>query len=252
MLSYKTNLKIANMNQVNFGKIITSIGLASLFTLLPLTSGSLQAQGEEGVRQGLPGNRISGGTRSGCTAGEKALTAIIPENNVWVTTAAYPQFYFYLPKAADAQEVEFVLRNEEDQQVYEKTFTMSGDAGIVSLSLLESDPLPALEKDKHYRWYLSVICNTQNRSQDLVVEGWIQRVDMNQNVTSRLDQTDPKTKANLYLEAGIWHEALNTLAQLRREQPQDNLVSNQWKQLLQSIGLEAMAQEPFLDLPNYD
>ena len=243
------------MYQIKFGKIITLVGLASLFSLVPVTYGSVLAQsnGNTNQEQGpnkFPGRRVGGGTRSGCTAGKKALTAIIPENNVWVTSSAYPQLYFYLPKGADQQEVEFVLRDEKDEQIYEKSFTMSGDAGIVSLSLPESDPLPPLEENKSYHWYLSVICNAHNRSQDLVVEGWIQRVVMAQGMNSRLDQIDPKTRANLYLEAGIWHEALNTLAQLRRHSPEDNLVINYWTQLLQSIGLGEIAQEPFVDIPN--
>ena len=236
------------MYQINCGKIFSLIGLTSLLTFSPIISGSLLA---EEVKDGFPGRRFGGSTRSSCAVDGNNLAVLIPENNLWVTAAAYPQFYFYVPQANGSQAVEFVLRDEQDQQVYEKTFTMTAKSGIVSLGLPEDESMLPLESNKNYRWYLSLICNAQNRSQDIVVEGWIQRVEVANQLSNTLDEADLKTRAKLYLEAGIWHEALSILAQLRRDYPEDDVVTDNWEKLLQSVGLDAIAQEPLVDIASF-
>lgn len=234
------------MHLPKVSKLLSVIGLVSMFNLISVTPGFLLA--EEQPRQGLPGRRQGGGTRGGCSQDSKPLTVLIPETNLWRTTAAYPKFYFYIPQSMDSQDVEFVLRDENDQQVYEKVFTINGDARIISLSLPDSESSSPLELKKNYHWYLSLICNPENRSQDIVVEGWIQRVELTSSIASQLENITPTDSIEIYLEADLWHEALTTLAQLRQDLPNDTIVATNWMQLLQSIGLEEMAQEPLVDV----
>lgn len=224
---------------------VAAICLTSVLTLSlggflePVLAGDVNR-----ARLGLPGRRVGGGTRGECNFGEKTLTALIPKNNLGLTVAGHPKFFFYIPETSDSQAVEFVLRDETDRQVYEKTFKTTGTSGVISLSLPESAQLKPLEIGKKYHWYLSVICNAQNRAQDISVDGWIQRVEPNRTLASKLEKVAPRERAALYAASDLWHEALTTLAQMRHSRPNDSTIAAEWAQLLQSVGLDNIAQEP--------
>ncbi|MBD0345660.1 MAG: DUF928 domain-containing protein [Coleofasciculus sp. Co-bin14] len=44
----------------------------------------------------------------------------------------------------------------------------------------------------------------------------------------------------------MWYDAIISLADLRRSQPGDLTVASTWKELLRSVGLEAIATKPLL------
>lgn len=243
------------MKGVNLHKTLMAVGLVSL---LSLTSSSVPGlaqtnNGDEIPRQGLPGRRIGGGTRypyDDCIAGETPLIALVPENNLGVTTAAHPSLLFYLPQATAARDVEFVLLDANDELVYDTTFQVKGNSGVISLNLPDDGALPSLAMNENYYWYFSIICDAANRAQDIVVEGWIRRIELTAPLTHQLDNAAPLERARLlYQESELWHEALTLLADLRRAQPNEPTVAAQWTQLLQSVGLDSIAQESLIDLP---
>lgn len=240
------------MNGANVRKTLMAIGLVSLLSLtLSGAPGLAQPDVEDAPRQGLPGRRIGGGTRGEeCIAGETPLIALMPENNLGVTTAAHPSLLFYLPQSTAVREVEFVLLDTHDQLIYDTTFQVKGDSGIISLSLSNDETLPLLAKDENYHWYFSIICDPANRAQDIAVDGWIRRVELATTLTNQLDNAAPLERARfLYKESELWHEGLTILAGLRRAQPNEPTVAAQWTQLLQSVGLASIAQESLIDLP---
>lgn len=106
--------------------------------------------------------------------------------------------------------------------------------------------LPPLEIDQNYHWYFSMLCNPVNRAEDVFVEGWIQRVETN-SVLVKLKKSSLEERANLYASAGLWHEALMTLTELRRDHPDDLAIAANWTKLLQSVGLDTIAQEPLVE-----
>lgn len=223
-------------------KTLAAIFLTSLLTLsLSSFPELLLAQQSNTVKVGLPGRRVGGGTRGNCNFGEKNLTALVPKNNLALTVAANPQLFFYIPPTTDLQVLEFVLLDESDRQVYEKTFKTTGTSGIISLSLPNS---AQLEMGKKYHWYLSVICNAQDRADDVSVDGWIQRVKLNPTLASKLAKVAPSQRAAVYAQADLWQEALTTLVEIRYSRPYDRNISAQWTSLLQSVGLENLSQEP--------
>ena len=233
------------MERKKFSKLITTIFLTSLLALsLSSVSESVQAQASNKVRVGLPGRRVGGGTRGDCNGvGEKQLTALMPKNNLALTVAANPQLFFYLPAIAK-QTVEFVLRDEADNQVYEKTFKSTGTNGIISINLLDSKHSKNLTVGKKYHWYLSVICNPQDRANDISVDGWIQRVEPSLSLTKKLEQAAPLQRLVMYEAANLWQDALTTLAQLRYYHPHSVSVKEQWTQLLRSVDLGNISKEP--------
>ncbi|MEW6492878.1 MAG: DUF928 domain-containing protein [Cyanobacteriota bacterium] len=234
-------------------KCLKGLATLSLTLLLTVASGSFspsvraEKPRSDTGRQGLPGRRVGGGTRGDCYLGEKTLTALIPQNNIGLTVSAHPTFFFYVPQSSNAQLVEFVLRDENDQLVYEKQLRTNGPSGIVSFSLPEAIASEPLKVNQKYHWYFSMICNPQNRAHDVSVDGWVQRVEPTPTLTRELEAVTLPERAALYAEAGFWHDALTTLAQLRYSRPYDWALAAQWAQLLQSVGLDELAQEPLVN-----
>ncbi|MBD2214615.1 DUF928 domain-containing protein [Nostoc linckia FACHB-104] len=230
-------------------RAFTVISLALLLACSWAMPKQALASSEEKPREGLPGRRVGGGTRGQCFSSVGRLMALVPENNLGFTKKAYPNILFYLPPTSTSAMVEFVLQDESRQSVYETTFTKSSAGGVINFSLPESTSLPPLAINKKYNWYVSLICNPENRANDIVVHGWIQRVELDSNLTKKLEQTtSPLGRVALYAQAGLWQDALATLAQLRSTQPNDSKLAVNWTQLLKTENLDAIAQEPFLEI----
>jgi hypothetical protein len=190
-----------------------------------------------------------GATRSGSCPAVKEnkgplLTALMPvsaETQLGLTVAAYPQFFVYVPETS-AQTAEFVLKDENENDVYRTTFPISSQAGITSVSLPKT--VAPLEIGKNYHWYVSIVCNPKNRRHDAFVDGWTRRIELSATLASELEKATPRDRADLYGKAGIWHEAISTLAQLRGEAPNDAKLAAEWKKLLESAGLKQIADLP--------
>jgi hypothetical protein len=206
--------------------------------------------------RGAPGSRKGGGTRDGyiCSALEinERLSALVPAveseqaiSHVWgLTVAASPTLWFYLPYLPqDIKVGELALWDETDreprnyQQIYQGTFTVTETPGAIALSL---PPTVKLEPDKNYHWYLSLNMNCNGDNQSVDVNGWIQKVKLNHNV-SVPQQSSERERVILYAQEGIWYDALTLLAQLRRRHPETKTLLADWKQLLRDAGLEEFA-----------
>jgi len=228
-----------------FSKAISAIiGLAIFSSLVPV-----QAQVNINLpKLGAPGRRVPGGSRGiNCVAKNQFLTAIVPMSNIGLTTVSNPTLYFYIPENK-APEVELVLQDENDQEIYKQKYKPVGNAGVVGVSL----PANTLAKGQKYRWNFSIICNTQDRSMDKLVQGAIQRIDDPQ-LMSKLDKASPQERLKLYAEAGIWQDTLDTLAQLRYSRPQDSALKADWEGLLTTEGVKLdakVAQAPLVKEQN--
>ena len=157
--------------------------------------------------------------------------------------------FFYIPHT-DAQTYALIVQNENNQTIYSGNFNISRNPGIVSLSLPANSKVPELKVGKNYSWFLSVVCNRTDRSQDSVVKGSIQRIEPEQKLRMELAKVDIKERAAIYAMSGFLPDALTTLAQLRRERPNDADLKTDWEDLLRSAGLEGISQAPLVQCCN--
>lgn len=195
------------------------------------------------TERGFPtGTREGGGTRSGCAMNHRPLTALIPQSSYAKTTKAFPTLLFYVPSSSQPRVLDFVVRNQNDELVYEQTLTVEQSSGLIHLTFPSSEKAK-LKSNQDYHWYLSLVCNANNRSEDITVQGWIRRVDNDVNFANELNQMSPLQQVQQYQEAGIWHDALYNLAQLRCNDPDNQQIMQQWHSILQSEGLDYIAQE---------
>lgn len=200
---------------------------------------------------GLPTHRRDGGSRSSINncladADNRNLIALVPDKTVGISTSISPKIFFYVPEVSRQKTLEFVLRSEQDELIYEAFMTTKGK-GIMSIEIPINDSLKILETDQNYHWYLSIICNSEQRSRDIVVEGWIRQEMIDYPTEQKLNLSNSVEKAELYNEQGFWYDALSVLAENRNSRNQEPMIKTKWSELMNSVGLAELAAEPFIE-----
>lgn len=220
---------------------LLAISLIGSTTLLDVESVRADRTRNDSTARGWPGRRISGGSRTGCLPASRPCSpvmALVPDG-LLRTTKASPTLLFYLPSLANPRNVrlEFVLRDENDRLVYEKTFTSNGEAGILEFAIEPSANFPGLENDRSYQWYLSIIRDPSDRARDEVVEGWIQRVPLQTSLARQLEQLSPVDRVKWYESENLQTEALSELAKLKRANPENGQISRLWRETIAALAL---------------
>jgi len=215
---------------------------------------------QEPENRGAPSDRVGAGSRGNCPAVSKAAVGLVPEmlrkvtQNAGTSTskfilglteAEYPTFWFYIPYTSkQISSVKFVLVDEKDTYVTKEPLpiTLSETPGVISVPLPKT--LKPLERGKYYHWYLLIDCQPQSRSEDIALQGLVKRVAPQPDFTNRLKTATPSQQVVLYSQQGYWQDAITILGELRRKNPQDAALANDWKELLNSVQLGDVAAEP--------
>lgn len=236
---------------------IFQVSLASFLCSIvggwPLKMAAEELKIPEGL--GLPQRREGGGTRGECLQA-KRIASIVPRSRMGMTVTGSPTLFVYLPPSKPDWEntlkgAEFGIEDENGNPVYESILVLDDRPGVVAISLPNQSEAPRLEVGKIYKWYFHVICDLKNEPQDRssphYVGGGIQRIKINEVLTSQLEGVSDSERASIYAREGIWYETLKTLAQLRRDRPNDLELAANWASLLASVGLADLAEEPLID-----
>lgn len=239
---------------------IFSITLSLEMVMLPGLPTQIQASEPKGLGtrssvtfeppdEGEPLDTAGGASRDEgkCPQDSKALkpyvTPLMPATNHGLTAAEHPTFFVYVPQTS-AQKVFFSLQDENNNHHYQTTLPITGTPGVVSFRLPAS--VPALEIGKNYKWSFVLMCENVLRPDSPRVEGRIRRIKLNPALMSQLKNAAPLERAALYGSAGIWYDILAVLAELRQSQPDDLTLTATWEELLNSVGLDAIATEPLV------
>lgn len=200
---------------------------------------------------GAPGDPVGGAVRTNsCVTGEKHLTALAQEDKLGLTTAEYPELFFYMPQSSPNTKVELALVDENDKQIGKTIINAASiNPGIVGFKLSDIEGLPPLEIGKNYHWYLSMICNPQGRSADVFVDGWVRRIELDPVLTDELKNLTSRDRASLYAVQGLWYDTIAALYEARRSSPDDLSLANDWASVLESESTElgTIAKEPLID-----
>jgi hypothetical protein len=175
-----------------------------------------------------------------------SFTALVPENKRGRTVSDYPTFFFYLPQP-NAELAEFILQDENGNQIYGQALTIKNLSGVIGVSIPANTNVPPLEVGKKYTWVFSLVCNPEDRSADKVEKGTVLRVELSADILSQLDAANPRQKTFIYAENGIWQDALGNLAAARRANPNDPVLKTDWESLLGSVKLGEIAKEPIVE-----
>ncbi|MFM7407515.1 MAG: DUF928 domain-containing protein [Cuspidothrix sp.] len=174
---------------------------------------------------------------------EISLTALTPTNNVVTTLAPNPTVYIYIPKTINKTGEFRLIEVATEKIVYETNFPLVQNAGIMKVSMPKT---VKVEANKKYQWQFMVICNPNDREGDEMIQGWIERTNLNPEQIAKIAEFKEESleKARLYVEYGIWNESVNTLAQLRDQNP---TAKTEWAELLNSVNLGNIAENNLFD-----
>ena len=208
--------------------------------------------------RGAPGSTSAGGSR-GCTiaSAEDPVVALIPRDHLALTTSDTPTLFWHIPQtvAQSAQKLVFKLKNQDDREtLYQTTLPLPARSEIVSLTLSNEPETKLLKDGEMYHWYLVAVCDPEDPSANTFVDGWIEYIDAakvpvqaNSTLETSLQGASLPQQFSLYAKTGIWHDALETLAKIRRSQPNDAVILASWSQLLNSVGLNRVSQVPLAE-----
>lgn len=176
------------------------------------------------------------------------LVAIVPSSsfgNYGLTLEAYPSFYIHMPSVPGAR-LEFVLLDELGDRIYDTSYLVADRDATFSIDLPRNANFPPLEVGQIYTWQIRLKLNPSSIVTDYLVQGQIERFEPEPVLAEALATATPEEKVKLYADTGLWYDALHALAQLRRENPNDPLLDNEWAQLLRSVGLDEIADKPLI------
>ncbi|MFB2983716.1 DUF928 domain-containing protein [Microseira sp. BLCC-F43] len=197
--------------------------------------------------KGIPRRGTAGGgsrpVSSACdpskrTVSSATLTALSPGSHLGLTQSSRPKFLVYVPQTT-AQTMEFSLFDEQMNGVYQMNFPVANRTGLIRIELPEN--APSLVKDKPYYWTVALICNPNERTEDMVVGGWIERTELNDSLKQELAKLRGLDRVSFYAKRGFWYDAVNTLVELGQAEPGNLALAASWAEVLKSVGLEAIA-----------
>ena len=201
----------------------------------------------------LPGNREGGGVR-GCSIKLTAL-APNPQDGAMVTATKHPSFFWYISQidSEDDWKIRFELEEigqKEQPEVFSTEYKLAKDhhgndlSGVMRLDLPVDAAITPLEGDQSYRWSIVPICNGEPLP---AAYGSLTVSTMSEQLQGQLEQATFQQKVAIYARNGLWPETLSTLYDLSRFSPDNPQLNPQlqqaWLKLLNSVGLEKVAQE---------
>jgi Domain of Unknown Function (DUF928) len=203
--------------------------------------------------RGFPAMREAAISRGSCFNSGSKLVALAPkfsqkalnsgeseEQSVWgKTTMEYPTFWFFVPFTDRSTQLEFVLQNREDEVVYSFIVPTPLQDGIVGVKIPKSQK--PLVLDRLYRWTLKakLVCG-ESAPEQRYVDGWIQRV----GLPAGIDVVS--NPAQVYVDRGVWYDAVNSLAEQRLKEPRNVRLRQDWRELLGTVKLEEFAVQPII------
>jgi hypothetical protein len=211
--------------------------------------------------RGVAGHRSSAASRSNCPVVSQGLTAIVPnygsakENIVWgLTGMAHPTIWFYVPyDKSSSVDISFTIQDESnpaDTKIIYQNLKLAPNptAGMMGIAVPKSST--PLISNKPYHWFLTLNMPCTVGQRPISVDGWVQRRDLERDLSAQIKQASPTEKVSLYAANGLWYDAIGELANLRSIRPQDTALTNDWQSLLEAIDLSPLANQSFSGEPH--
>ena len=206
-------------------------------------------------RNGAPVGRRQGGARrtgTECPDLKTPMTALVPGEEtadesisfLASTVSEYPTFWVYVPQLpTNVRSSEFVFQDDLGKDIYRTSLTLPSKSGVIGISLPQS-PQYALKINNKYQWYFKVYCGAaQNTSEYFYVKAGVQRIALTSELESQL-KTAKSGEYITYAANDIWQDAVTNLADKRRINSGDRVLSDDWISLLTAVGLKEFARAP--------
>ena len=141
--------------------------------------------------------------------------------------------------SAETSARQLVLSIREEGTIHhsQTLIPIAGTSGVITL---QANPeSPPLEMGKTYQWSVVLVCGERPSPSDPGISSWVRRIPQ----TQRVNQGSNLEQAAWYGEQGIWYDALTSLVELKRSQPDNQELIKIWNEFLSSGGIKRMTIE---------
>lgn len=184
-----------------------------------------------------------GGVRQ-ATPGVSSELFVLAPDHTGLTVQEQPSLYWYLSQST-TYPIEFTIIEDQQMQVkplLEKPLHLPAQSGVQRIRL--ADYNVHLSLGVQYRWSVVLIVDPDNRSKDIFAEGIIKRVEADEALRAKLEQTrraDPSHLPYVYAQQGLWYDAVTAISDSIDATPHDATLRQQRAALLRQIGLGDVA-----------
>ena len=196
--------------------------------------------------RGAPSRRTGAGTRGICGSipgleTNFSLFPLVPSNTA-LSSTDQPVLYWAVSHPFAGKFVLTITPQAEYEfdypdSILEISLVMTVDAGVQQLNLDEFSI--KLQPHQVYHWTISLVCDPQNRSLDLHAGGTMQYQPVSAQLKQALLTHHPKEHPILYAKYGFWYDALHSLSEQVRTEPDLKPVRTA---LLDQVGLQKVSQ----------
>jgi len=187
--------------------------------------------------RGAPAARIGGGTRG---IGDMTLELVVlAPDHTGLTTREQPTLYWYVSKPVASRLEVTVINDQAIDPALEEEVKAPSHAGIQSIDLAKAGV--KLKPGVEYRWFVSAIADPDQRSNDVVASGTIERITPDAALKSKIAGADGRNLAGVYAQAGVWYDTIDTLSRMIEKSPGDSTLREQRAELLDQVGLKSVA-----------
>lgn len=185
--------------------------------------------------------RTQGGGSRGCVNNQPvSLKLLVPQDHTAFTADSHPTFSWYV-STIPSMPMEIALVEEGvAQPILVKRLEVK-NSGLLQFKLPQE--ASGLQVGKEYRWTVSLVCNPERPSQSIYARAWIQRKDISLNLHKNiLSKKSSYDKALAYIQAGIWYDAIASIAEPKSNSSEITLASTLLQDLLQQVGIKEASE----------
>jgi Domain of Unknown Function (DUF928) len=238
------HLKTSTLRQI-FSVITLSVLLVSNVSNQALAGDSTDFEPPP-KRDAPRGGTAGGGSRlpqKKCFSGN--LTALTPKGQVGLTQVERPKFWVNLPESK-AKIGEFSVFDAKMRGVYQTNIPLP-KPGLLNLQIPSHSP--SLAKNKPYYWTFALICNHSDRTEDIVVGGWVEYRDLHPKFRQQLAQLNKLQQISQNLQQGYWYDALASLIELQKTaystSPQ---IATTWSAIFKLVDIKPATNPSNIDI----
>ena len=142
--------------------------------------------------------------------------------------------WFYLPDSDIFTNAELIVYDENSHAVVDTSFSVAEYSGLFGVNLNVMVEGGKFDLGKDYRWFFSLIC-PDDRAADISVDGWFEAMTLSPSFSDELNAVSPVEQANLYIQAGLWSEAVLLLMNSPYVEGATDHGLDPWNSIVQTI-----------------
>ena len=191
-------------------------------------------------RRGAPEavSRIGGGTR-GWGGVQLPMVAVLAPQHTGLTIKTQPSLYWYMSDPTPIV-VEVTLIDESAvKAAIELPIDATNHAGVYRLDLAQFGV--TLTPGVEYEWSVALILDPEERSRDVIAQGFIETVQPPAAFAARLATASKSELQYLYADGGFWYDAMEAISDLIETDPANQVFRAQRSALLEQVHLPEAA-----------